>query len=1395
MALESVAELIGRMARAVFGSRNERLVRGYLERVERINALEPEMQSLSDEALRAKTDEFRERFAAGETLDDLLPEAFAVAREAAARTVWLASEHWSHILGEARWVFSAGGAPAPSKGKGAGRGDGDGNGQPSAGASDVVRIRDMLEGAQRPDPLGLGYERLARIIRDLLVFRRYQDWLPYRPEELAAADDERAFVLKALEKRPCLLDPRRGQVPERIVERMLEAKRPDDWVGYGEAPPDYHPDIQDRIRLAMRGKASLIDEATGEQIERRGLYSMRPYDVQLVAAMVLHEGKIAELATGEGKTLVATLAAYLNALAGRPVHVVSVNDFLVRRDCEWMRPVFRRLGLTVGAIQSEMDSFDRQIRYACDITYGTNNEFGFDYLRDNMKTSVHEQVQGELAYAIVDECDSVLIDEARTPLIISGPAYESTDKYAKANAVAKQLRPGRDFEIKEKEHQCPLTEAGIRRAEELVGVGSFYVAGNMEWPHLIDQALRAHYLYRRDKEYVVRDGQVIIVDEFTGRLMPGRQWSDGLHQAVEAKEGIKIKEETQTLATITLQNYFRMYDKLSGMTGTAMTEAVEFDKIYHLETVAVPTNRPLSRVEHPDVIYRTRKEKYQAIVEEIKAYHEAGRPVLVGTTSVESSEYLSKLLERTYGIPHQVLNAKFHEKESQIVAQAGRQHVGPDGKRKGNVTVATEMAGRGTDIKLGDGVVNPHCFGPWDVAKQQIPSDFGFKCCVGCPEYDPRTNCAHCFKPKVDPAFPKRGRTECAANPPCGLHVIGTERHEARRVDNQLRGRTGRQGDPGSSRFYLSFEDDLLRIFARDWVRSALEKVGMEEGMALEHRWLTRGIQNAQKKVEQRNFDIRKHLLEYDEVMDRQRKIFYGRRQRILEADDLRDFVWDFLSESVEAACDSYLSEGYSYETAAEWARRTMGAPVDASQLEGKDPEELADFLKGQAVQAVRESITQTLGEFVPEPYDYPEDADEPPPQADYRGLAAWAESFLGIKVREADLRDRPADEIAERLAEAAEARIESVDTSPLAEFLRDEFRLAALADWANKKFEMGLAPSDLAGLDRDAAERMLLDRLEVMYAEKERSYPIEFAIEEYLSPRVGHGSGDFEGLAAWASRFYLVDVSADDLRDADPRVVRDRLLEIARASEESDRLVHTVEEGLAKHFPAHRLGDETAWQPLVQWAAEVLGVELVPRQLVQAAAPQPPDGDGEGVGDETTGRPPREAVAEFLVGWVRSDRRSRMTELERYLLLQVHDTSWKDHLLVMDHLKSGVGLRGYAQKEPLIEYKREGLESFERMLEGAREKFTDLFFRARWVRQEALARIWAGQASEHAVAESAYEAQRQAALRMSQQAQMADEGKQAVRTIVRDRPKVGRNDPCPCGSGKKYKKCCGKRA
>ena len=1268
MGIEIVIETIGKVAKAIFGSRNDRIVEAYHERVPAINAREVELQGLPDEALAVRTVEFRRRYKAGETLEDLLPEAFAYVREAAKRTVWL---------------------------------------------------------------------------------------------------------------------------------------------GYVEAPPDYHPEVQDRIRKAMRGEASLIDDsAAGRPIDLHGLYGMRPYDVQCIAAMALNDGRIPELATGEGKTLVASLSAYLNAIAG-PVHVVSVNDYLVRRDCEWNRPIFRRLGVTVGAIQADMDSGQRQAEYACDITYGTNNEFGFDYLRDNMKVTRAEQVQGDLCYAIVDECDSVLVDEARTPLIISGPAFDSTEKYQKADTVARQLKPGRDFQIKEKEHQCPLTEEGSRRAEELVGMGSFYVSGNMEWPHLIDQSLRAHNLYRLDKQYVVRGDEVIIVDEFTGRLMPGRQWSDGLHQAVEAKERIRIKEETQTLATITLQNFFRMYKKLAGMTGTAMTEAAEFDKIYKLEVVSIPTNRPLSRIGHTDIVFRTKKEKFTALVDEIKRYYDCGRPVLVGTTSIENSELLSRMLDRAYGIPHEVLNAKHHEKEAEIVAKAGQRHMGPDGKERGNVTIATNMAGRGTDIKLGPTVVWRNCFGPWSLQTQVIPSDFGNKCCVGCLEYDAKTHCAHCFKPKLDPEFPARGRTACIDNPPCGLHVVGTERHEARRIDNQLRGRTGRQGDPGSSRFFLSLEDDLMRVFARDWVSAALQKLGMEEGMALEHRWLSRGIENAQKKVEERNFDIRKHLLEYDEVMDQQRKIFYGRRQNILESPDLREFVWALLTESVEAACDSYLSDTYSYETVAEWARRTLGAQVEVEQLRGKDEQELPAFLQDQALMVANDSIDVTLGEFLPDDVplaplgDEREDdeaaeadgeEDETTVTADYRALAAWAQVHLGLKLRESELKEKSSDEIQEMLRQAAAERIQAVDLAPIQEFMKEDYRLGALAEWANKKFDFGLAVADFRDKDRDDAMRLILNRLETQYDEKERAYPIEFAIEEHLSPQAAQASQDFDGLALWASRVFLTNLSADDLRSRDPREIRRRLLEVSRECESTNRVRRMAEEGVARLMPRANLEAEESWQPLSQWSAEVLSIEVTPRQFVVAAAGTPEEEPVEGEAP----RPrqavsPEQSVKEYLAGRALAARRGRMTELERYLLLQVHDTSWKDHLLVMDHLKSGVGLRGYAQLNPLIEFKKEGLASFQKMLESTREKFTDLFFKARRVRQDALARIWAGQSTEHAMAASAYDAQREAALEMSQRSQMADEG-EVVKTIVRNTPKVGRNDPCPCGSGKKYKKCCGQK-
>ncbi len=625
-----------------------------------------------------------------------------------------------------------------------------------------------------------------------------------------------------------------------------------------------------------------------ESARRNTPEHMRPFDVQIVGAVVLQWGNIAEMATGEGKTLVATMPLYLNALVGHS-HLITVNDYLARRDREWMGPIYEALGMTVGVIQAHMENVERKAAYDCDITYGTNTEFGFDYLRDNMKVRKEHQAQGSLDYAIVDEVDSVLIDEARTPLIISGPSMETADKYYAADKVVRKLKKGTHYEVKEKEHQVILTEEGIVKAQEIIGVDSFYTGENMEWPHFIDNALKAHSLYRRDAEYIIKEGKVVIVDEFTGRLMPGRRWSDGLHQAVEAKEKLKIEGENQTLATITLQNFFRLYKKLAGMTGTAMTEAQEFDSIYRLETVSIPTNEPCIRDDTSDIVYCTENEKFDALVEEIENIHNNGNPILVGTTSVENSERLSKML-KSRGIKHEVLNAKHHAREAQIIVKAGQ---------AGNVTVATNMAGRGTDIKL-------------------------------------------------DPGVPEKG----------GLVVIGTERHEARRIDNQLRGRTGRQGDPGRSIFFVALEDPLMRKFAGDWVRNIMQKLGLRDGQDITSPMVSRQIRKAQRRVEEYNFSIRKSLLEYDEVMDTQRKTIYGIRRQILEGRNLRDKVLEWIKDRIYHAIDFvFLPDGvekdeWDYDGLAEWFHTRFRGPVEADKLRSLDVKHVEEHMVEEMLRA-----------------------------------------------------------------------------------------------------------------------------------------------------------------------------------------------------------------------------------------------------------------------------------------------------------------------------------------------------------------------------------------------------------------------------------------------------------
>lgn len=812
---------------------------------------------------------------------------------------------------------------------------------------------------------------------------------------------------------------------------------------------------------------------------------MRHFDVQMIGGMVLHRGMISEMRTGEGKTLVATLPVYLNALLGKGVHVVTVNDYLARRDAEWMGKIYKFLGLTVGIIQNDLDDFERQEAYKCDITYGTNNEFGFDYLRDNMKFDVATCVQRGHYFAIVDEVDSILIDEARTPLIISGGADDTTTKYYEADAVIPKLTRDVDYQVDEKQHRATLTEPGIEKAERLLGYGNLFDPSNMEILHCLNQALVAHTLYHRDKNYIVNDEGVVIVDEFTGRIMTGRRWSDGLHQAVEAKEGVKIERETHTLATVTLQNYFRMYQKLAGMTGTAETESVEFAKIYNLDVALIPTHRPMVRIDNSDVIYRTLTEKWEAVAEEIKELNEKGQPILVGTVSVENSEVISNRLKQM-GIKHNVLNAKPENagREAEIVAQAGR---------KGAVTIATNMAGRGTDILLGG---NAEYLGRELLKRQEINPD------EATPEQ--LEAAIEQVKPSISDEHDEVVRLG-------GLHILGTERHESRRIDNQLRGRAGRQGDPGSSRFFLSLEDDLMRIFAGDRVKAIMQKLGMEEGVAIESKMVSKRIEAAQKNVEAHNYTIRKHLLEYDDVMNKQRETIYSLRRTLLEQPDHRGELQEIAGDVLDDLLDQFMS-------------------LDAS-----------------------------------------------PDEWNLEGFKVQVHFEFGLDVDEALI--------------------------------------------------------NLDKLERDEIRQAIWEQLEKDYAEK----------EQLVGPE--------------AMRYY-----------------------------------------------------------------------------------------------------------------------------ERIIRLNIVDAQWKDHLMAIDHLKEWVNQVGYAQKDPLVEYKKQSFEMFEQMLYRIDVETVRMLYHLQ---------VTVEQPPEERLQRRPRRGQ-MTFTKANAGAAAAGEDDGKPRTVVSDHPKVGRNDPCPCGSGKKYKKCHG---
>ena len=1132
--------------------------------------------------------------------------------------------------------------------------------------------------------------------------------------------------------------------------------------------------------------------------------SMRHYDVQLIGGMVLHSGGIAEMVTGEGKTLVATLPAYLNALEGKGVHVVTVNDYLARRDMEWMAPLYMNLGLKVNAIQSGMSTADKQAAYMCDITYGTNNEFGFDYLRDNMRPASKgddryskdaQQCQGGLNYAIIDEVDNILIDEARTPLIISGPADLDMGRYQEANRVAGQLVKEKHFTVDEKQHNVALTDDGVREAEKLAGVESFYTAGNMEWPHLIDNSLKAHFLYKRDVNYVVKDRQVVIVDEFTGRLMEGRQWSDGLHQAVEAKEGVPIKQETQTFATASLQNIFKMYSKLSGMTGTAMTEATEFLKIYGLDVVAIPTNRELERLEHADKIYMTEEHKYKALaysverahkwdvlvhnkeeeswgiikdeeddhlnmvlkgekkptrfeMSEVKSIERKGRPVLIGTVSIEKSERLSALLERR-GIKHDVLNAKQHGREADIVAQAGRLNA---------VTIATNMAGRGTDIILGG---NPDTMA-WSQLQHEYPT-----------RLEVPDDVWNSLVKEIDDRE-KMSEEGQVVREIGGLYVLGTERHESRRIDLQLRGRCGRQGDPGSSRFFLSLEDDLMRIFAGDFVKSMMERLGMQEGDAIESKLVTRRLEAAQKKVEERNYEIRKSLLDYDEVMDEQRKRVYRYRQNLLDGHSSRNMVLDLVQGQISKFVETFLDPNYGVESFAAYAGGQLDCQLEPRDFLNMDFNMASSYAHDQAERQVEVTTAEIVEENLPE---------EMEDEWNWKALVTWANTKQGGNYQEHQLKRMERDELIDELIKRSQTRIAGIDISEGTPMLDADFGLRTLGAWMKHKFGIETTLDEFRDVeDRRSVADELYRRAEEAYNSKEAEYPVLTGLSRFTEKQGAQLSLDRDGLVEWVFRRFNVNLNADDVR-LNRDELKTQLVEYSRQTGgDAERQSQSAESKVSDLFGAAgsdttaavASGGNGSLDALTQWLAGELDYHVAREDL---------------------SRMNRQELALAVGGAVDDRFHPEMRRMERQVLLQIVDDAWKNHLLTMDHLRSSVGLKGYAQMDPKVEYKREGMRLFESMWESIGERVTDLIFRMESSLNEDFIRsTWVeGQArhDEAATAAAAGDGGGGSDTAAQQAAQASNQTEQAKAEPIRNKgPRVGRNDPCPCGSGKKYKAC-----
>jgi preprotein translocase subunit SecA len=1272
---------VGKAITKVFGSRNDRLLKRYNRLVAQINGLEAQVAALTDEQLRARTHEIRAGIHAEKIKSaDVLAESLAIMRESMDRHIGI------------RNIFNP-----------------DDNFDPDKLNDEMLQTYDEVQ--QRMIATGESWQKVP------------------------------------------------------IPHKLYQAVR--------ELYPDSRPPFRARC-----------------------------FDVQVIGGLVLYDNKIAEMATGEGKTFVAPLACFMKVMEGFHCHVVTVNDYLVRRDANWVRPAFENLGLTVGFLQQDMEpgGQSRKKMYECDVTYGMNSEFGFDFLRDNMKERRDLQVQGQLDYAIVDEVDSILIDEARTPLIISGPAHDDAAKYRAADIVARKVielnkpwdaveaevdaakraikaaegdmdkfkkdsteleaakkrkeeaelrlveaekkKEGltQYYEVELDKKSAHLTHEGIAAAQEAAGVGSFYTGNNMEWPHLMEQSLRAHAVYERDGDYVVERGksgemEVIIVDEFTGRKMVGRQWSDGLHQSVEAKERVAIKQESQTLATITLQNFFKLYRGIAGMTGTAQTEAEEFNKIYKLDVVTIPTNRPRIRADNEDRVYRTEREKWEAILTEIKEISDAGRPVLVGTTSVDKSEMLSTMLKKKHGIEHEVLNAKNHEREASIILLAGHQHKNAHAETVGNVTIATNMAGRGTDIKL-----------------SKDAFDAG------------------------------------------GLHVVGTERHTARRIDNQLRGRSGRQGDPGSSRFYVSLRDDLMKMFAGDFTIKVLGWLGLEEGMAIEDKRISSGILRAQKKVEERNYLARKQLLEYDEVNDNHRSQFYGMRQRVLEGKEVDQVIWRMIGDAIRDAVDKFLAQDYVATMVVEWARQNFNVVIEPTDFRGQHRQsDIEDYIKSQARAEAETNIGVKMVEFM---------GEDPESAADWdtKGMAAWAMSDFQVQVSQSQLRQMSPRDLEEMLKEAAVEQIERRDMSALGKYVEPLYAERELASWAKEKFAVDLAASELS---EDAGSRglvrkplpviieMIEERARGAYSVREIEVPVD-AVLSFVTR--GSGAATIEdpymadALRSWAFMKYRTDLGLDHIRTTPVRKLRDELMGYQEEFLRDGRIEKEIDAMIAAHPETalrFRAFNERFGTALNEWDVD----NRIRANNKFNAALNP---------DSKQPRKPTE-VRDIMLQEARLFFRRELTDLEQAVLIQIFDQSWKDHLYAMDMLRGGIGLQAFAEKDPRVAYKIEGHAYFQQMMAGIRDRVTDMIFRARNAGQAEAKSAYHEAAAVHETLDSYGVAENLAAdakvLGEANPEPTENQEAVATKTITREAPKVGRNDLCPCGSGKKYKKCCGVNA